>query len=202
MRKLIISIFIIQTSLAFGQSNYSDSLIAERKKKEQELTDPAKGVLTEEDLTHFKTLHYFFIDTNYRVKARFEKSIGEKFEMPTSTERKPIYRRFGYLYFELNGTKQRLTVFQNMELRTKKEYKNYFFVPFRDSTSGDMTYGGGRYLDLTILKNQTEVLLDFNLAYNPYCAYSHRYSCPIPPEENKLDIFIYSGEKSPIYTEE
>lgn len=201
MKKLFISIAILTSTYSFSQYSYSDSLIAERKTKESELLDPKKGILTAEDLKHFETLHYFFIDTSYIVHARFEKAIGKKFEMPTSTDRKPIYRQYGYLYFKLDGKEQKLTVYQNMELKSKKEYRNYFFVPFRDSTSGGMTYGGGRYLDLTLAKKQTNVVLDFNLAYNPYCAYSHRYSCPIPPEENKLSVFVYSGEKTPIYKE-
>ena len=83
-----------------------------------------------------------------------------------------------------------------MALRKKKEYKDYLFIPFRDGTSRMETYGGGRYLDLRIPKGKT-ILVDFNLAYNPYCAYSHRYSCPIPPEINTLNVRILAGEKTP-----
>ncbi|MFA7274413.1 MAG: DUF1684 domain-containing protein [Crocinitomicaceae bacterium] len=201
MKYVLIILSIILGFYATSQSfsSYNDSLLKERKLKEKELLDPSKGILQSEDLQHFESLHYFFIDSIYICKASFELNIGKKFNMPTSTERMPVYRRYGYLHFEIKGLKYQLTVYQNMELRKKKEFKNYFFVPFRDLTSGEMTYGGGRYLDLTILKNQTAVELDFNQAYNPYCAYSHRYSCPIPPEENTLKIAIYSGEKTPIY---
>jgi uncharacterized protein (DUF1684 family) len=200
--KVICFVIILFTQyFLFSQSNHYDSIIQERKVKESELLDISKGLLNSEDLQHFESLHYFFVDSTYIIKANFEKAIGKKFEMATSTERKPIYRIYGYLFFKLNEAEQKLTVYQNMSLKKDKKYKNYFFVPFRDMTSGAMTYGGGRYLDLTILKNQNTILIDFNRAYNPYCAYSHRYSCPIAPQENTLELFLYSGEKNPIYKE-
>ena len=195
--KLLLTFLLFYSIQPFAQNSYSDSVISERKTKEADLLTIQKGILSSEDLLHFDGLHYFFIDTTYIVKAKFEKSVGKKFKMPTSTERMPVYRKYGYMHFVLNGKSLRLTVYQNMELKGKKEYKNYFFIPFKDLTCGGISYGGGRYLDLTLLKNQTETLLDFNLAYNPYCAYSHRFSCPIPPEENTLNVFLYSGEKTP-----
>jgi uncharacterized protein (DUF1684 family) len=116
--------------------------------------------------------------------------------MPTTTTRSPVYRRFGFVQFQLNGMEHQLTVFQNMELKKQEGYTNYLFLPFRDSSSGNESYGGGRYLDLDIPKGE-KILLDFNLAYNPYCVYSDRYSCPIPPEENRLKTAIRAGEKKP-----
>ena len=79
----------------------------------------------------------------------------------------------------------------------RKDYKDYLFIPFRDVTSGKETFGGGRFLDARIPKNDT-LLIDFNLNYNPYCAYSERYSCPIPPTENTLKVSILAGEKVPV----
>ena len=84
-----------------------------------------------------------------------------------------------------------------MRLKKEKEYKDYLFLPFRDGTSRKESYGGGRFLDLKKPKGKT-IHIDFNLAYNPYCAYSHRYTCPIPPPENELTIEIKAGEKTPI----
>jgi uncharacterized protein (DUF1684 family) len=84
-----------------------------------------------------------------------------------------------------------------MALKKQKEYKKYLFIPFRDLTSGKESYGGGRYIDTEIPAGET-LILDFNRAYNPYCAYSHRYSCPIPPEENTLKVEIRAGEKVPV----
>jgi uncharacterized protein (DUF1684 family) len=93
----------------------------------------------------------------------------------------------------------RLAVYQNIDLlkRDRKKFKNYLFIPYKDKTTRNETYGGGRFLDFEIPKNAT-VILDFNLAYNPYCAYSHRYSCPIPPEENTLNVKIEAGEMTPL----
>jgi len=132
-----------------------------------------------------------------KVIAKFEYSKGKKFKMPTSTERTPIYRRYGFVYFEIAGQKCTLTVYQNMELIKKEGFKDYLFIPFKDATSGKESYGGGRYLDLRI-PSSTAIVLDFNTCYNPYCAYSMRYSCPIPPAENTLNINIEAGEKIPL----
>ena len=117
--------------------------------------------------------------------------------MPTSTDRTPIYRRYGYVDFLIDSISLKLTVYQNIDLlkRDRKKFKNYLFIPFKDKTTRNETYGGGRFLDFEIPENEN-ASLDFNLAYNPYCAYSHRYSCPIPPEENTLQIEIKAGEKT------
>ncbi len=201
MKYAILFFFLGLNELVTAQINYSDSLIQIRREKEEHLLDTAGHVLNQEDLTHFKSLHYFHIDTNYIVQAIWKKDVGKRFKMPTSTDRMPVYRRYGYVYFEIENKACTLTVYQNMKLKKKKEFKNYFFIPFRDETSGIHTYGGGRYLDVSIFENQAILKIDFNLSYNPYCAYSHRYSCPIPPSENTLKIPIISGEKTPIYYE-
>ena len=98
----------------------------------------------------------------------------------------------GTLHFTLNGTDEQLTVFQNIDLSRLEDYRNYLFVPFTDLTNGEQTYGGGRYLDLEGPLGDT-VELDFNRAYNPYCAYGGRYSCPIPPQENHLEVSVEAG---------
>lgn len=196
MKYLIISLSVFLNSFVFGQS-YEDSIIELRVIHMGELTDSSKHILDQNEIDHFEGLAFFKVDTNYRVTASFKKDLGKKFEMPTSTDRKPIYRQYGFVEFELNGSVQRLIVYQNMGLRKQKEYKNYLFMPFRDATNGKETYGGGRYLDLEIPSGKT-IILDFNRVYNPYCVYSHRYSCPIPPKENTLTIEIKAGEKVPV----
>jgi uncharacterized protein (DUF1684 family) len=163
----------------------------------QQLADTSYGKMNQDEIDHFGGLDYFDFDANYQITATFTKNKGKVFEMLTSTDRKPKYRRFGYVDFEVDGVKCRLEVYQNMKLKKKKEYKNYLFIPFRDGTSSKETYGGGRYLDVRIPDGKS-VLLDFNLLYNPYCAYSHRYSCPIPPEANTLKVEILAGEKTPL----
>lgn len=196
MRKLILIFFLLLINCVSAQS-YEDTIRENRVKHYAELIDPTSKVLTQEEIDHFEGLSYYEIDTLYRIQTTFTKRKGKRFEMPTSTDRTPIYRRFGYIDFKLNDSTYRLTVYQNCELKKKKEFKNYLFIPFRDATCQTESYGGGRYIDTEIPKGKT-LRIDFNKAYNPYCAYSIRYSCPIPPEENTLKIAIPAGEKVPV----
>ncbi len=198
MKHLIRTIlFLFVSTYTMGQT-YADSIRELRVLHFAELTDTANHILTLDEIDHFEGLDYFLIDTNYIVKAKFTKKKGKKFEMPTTTERKPIYRRYGFVEFQLNGSTHRLTIYQNVENKRDKELKDYLFLPFRDETSGKESYGGGRYLDLKIPgRPSTSIIMDFNLCYNPYCAYSVRYSCPIPPAENQLKTAVKAGEKTP-----
>lgn len=195
--KLLISLLSILLNINGYSQSYQDSIIEMRVIHMGELIDTATHILNLDEIDHFEGLAYFEVDSNYRMIAIFTKNKGKRFKMPTSTDREPIYRRYGYFDFLIDGKTQRLTVYQNMALRKQKDYKNYLFIPFRDATSGKESYGGGRYLDVQIPIGKT-IILDFNLVYNPYCVYSHRYSCPIPPEENTLTVPIRAGEKVPV----
>ena len=114
--------------------------------------------------------------------------------MKTSTERTPMYKKYGELHFKIDEKSFKLNVYQNLELIQKPGFKDYLFLPFSDQTNGNETYIGGRYLDMRIPKTKT-VIINFNKAYNPYCAYNYKYSCPIVPLENDLDIEIKAGIK-------
>lgn len=143
----------------------------------------------------FKSLEFFPIDTSFSVIAEFVRTPFElPFEMPTTTDRKPMYLKYGEIYFSLGGKEHKLNVYQNLELTRSAEYRDYLFLPFTDLTNGEGSYSGGRYVDLKIPK-ANRMLIDFNKAYNPYCAYNGKYSCPIPPEENHLDIAVKAGVK-------
>lgn len=128
------------------------------------------------------------------VSARVKPVKGQAFAMRTTTERLPMYRKVAVLSFKLQGRRMRLSVYQNIDLVAKPGFEDHLFVPFTDATNGLSTYGGGRYLDLEGPLGR-EVVLDFNRAYNPYCAYGGRYSCPIPPEENHLPFAVEAGVK-------
>ncbi len=154
--------------------------------------DTVHSPLPVEDRKAFSHLPRFEADPAFRVKARYEPRTGEVFGMKTSTEREPKYQAVGTLHFTLAGKEEQLTVYRNIDLSRLEDYRNYLFVPFTDLTNGESTYGGGRYLDLDGPLG-TEVELDFNRAYNPYCAYGGRYSCPIPPEENHLEVAVRAG---------
>ena len=115
--------------------------------------------------------------------------------MPTYSGKTSPYVSYGVLSFTLNGQPQQLTVFRSLRLASNPKYRDYLFLPFKDATSGETTYGGGRYLDFRLGDiHDCQLLLDFNKAYNPYCAYSDGYSCPIPPAGNRLTVAINAGE--------
>jgi len=195
MKLRLILIFILISKIGFNQKT-NDEILIHRKNHLNKLKDINSGILNAEEIEKFRGLDYYDYDSKFQINAVFKKQKGPKFEMATSTERKPIYRRYGIITFNLDGKKFKLEVYQNIKLIKSKEYKNYLFVPFRDKTSGNESYGVGRYLDLKKQKGNMW-LIDFNLSYNPYCAYSYRYSCPIPPMANTLNVSIKAGEKKP-----
>ena len=197
MKNLItLLIAICITTVSFSQISKKEVLDL-RKDHLISLLDSTTKMLTPEEIKEFKGLDYFDFDSTFQIKARLKKKKGKKFEMATSTNRKPIYRRYGYLYFTVNGIECKLEVYQSVALKKNPEYKNYLFIPFKDGTTALATYGAGRFLELEKTKGKS-FILDFNLAFNPYCCYSERYSCPIPPRCNTLNVDINAGEKTPL----
>ena len=145
-----------------------------------------------------KFIHFYPVDEGYRVTASFEKTSDTKgFDMNTASGTKQHYFRYGFLTFKLHNSLVHLYVYQSALLMKQVKFKNYLFVPFGDATSGFESYGGGRYLDFTISDiKHNSLVVDFNKAYNPYCAYTTGYDCPIPPKENLLTVSIAAGEKN------
>lgn len=157
--------------------------------------DSLKSPLKKEDLKVFEALDFYPIDLKYCVQAIFKRTPKEKpFAMKTSTNRTPMYVKYGEITFQLDGKQHQLSIYQNIEFSKIEKYKNDLFLPFVDETSGDESYGGGRYIDLKIPDGDA-VIINFNLAYNPYCAYNSGYSCPIPPQENYIEAMINAGVK-------
>lgn len=195
--KLILLFSLVFTSFtsAFSQSSYIESIQLERNNFEQILLK-TDSILNTEEQQAIENLNHFPIDTTWVLNAVFKKDKGKTFEMPTTTNRTPKYKRLGYLYFNRNNEEFRLAVYKNLGLKGAK-YKNYVFVPFVDANAPEITYGGGRYLDIEISIKDKAVKVDFNKAYNPYCVYSYRYSCPITPEENRINVKIDAGIMNP-----
>lgn len=186
---LILAFFFFVTAKA--QSNYKDSLKAYINNY-----IATHEVVKNEDRS---LLQFFEIDPAYRVIASFEKKEnGQWFEMQTSGPMKKLFRIYGVVHFAINNTPLQLTIYQSQSLLQSPEYKTHLFLPFTDATSGKETYHGGRYIDLKMEDIQeNHVIVDFNKAYNPYCAYVNgKYNCPIPPAENHLVIAIKAGEKN------
>lgn len=176
-------------------SSAVEDIVAFQKHLNSEYADPEESPLTSEDLKKFKELDFFDIDTSYVIEAEFVRTPYESpFAMPTTTDRMPVYVKYGEAYFELEGQSFKLNIYQNQELMKSAEYADYLFIPFTDKTNGEISYGGGRYLDLRIPNGNT-ITLNFNKAYNPYCAYNGKYSCPIPPSENDLSVAVPVGVK-------
>lgn len=145
----------------------------------------------------FKGHDFFTVDLSYVVEAKFNKIVKEDtVELMSSSGNIKYYRPYATVTFKIGTVECELTAYQSMRLRQIEEYKNYLLLPFRDATSGSESYGGGRYLDLVIPSTNT-ITLNFNLAYNPYCAYTSGYNCTVPPKENTLSVAIKAGLKAP-----
>lgn len=143
-----------------------------------------------------KNLKFYPVQKQYRITAAFEpKENSPWFLMNSTGTEKKQYRVFGILRFSIHDTAVELQIYQSRSLMTSEKYREHLFIPFTDKTSGIETYGGGRYIDLNISDIQNNrYVLDFNKAYNPYCAYAAGYNCPIPPKENDLPVTIKAGE--------
>lgn len=199
-RLLITGLFLLIFHNGFAQK---DSIAAKQEIENFRFTlnedyrNPKESPLGPEGVAHFTGHSFFPVDLNYRVIAKVEKlKKPEKFLMQTTTDRKPEYKKLFKLTFTLRDTVCILYVYQNVELSKREGYENYLFLPFTDPTNGFDSYGGGRYIDLRI-PDTDSMVIDFNQSYNPYCAYSGKYSCPVPPKENRLPISIYAGIKAP-----
>jgi uncharacterized protein (DUF1684 family) len=196
MKQILILVFLTQLSLGFAQGKFDGkSSIKFQKEINVEYADAKTSPLTVDDLAAFKSLDFYPISGKFFVRATFVRTEKEKpFGMKTSTERTPSYVKYGEVHFIIEGQPLKLNVYKNIELSKKKEFKDYLFLPFSDLTSGNESYMGGKYIDLKIPKGNT-IAIDFNTSYNPYCAYNHKYSCPIVPLENDLNIEIRAGVK-------
>lgn len=161
-----------------------------------EFKNPETSPLADRFRIDFETLNFFAPDTNYIVEAKLIRTPDAlPFSMPTTTGRESTEVVYGIAKFTLNGKEHELEIYQSPELITQDKYEDYLFLPFTDKTNGEETYGGGRYLDLRI-PNGSTIVLDFNKAYNPYCAYNKKFSCPIVPKVNHLDTEIRVGVKA------
>lgn len=155
--------------------------------------DTADSPLPFAEIESFSGHEFFPIDMKYRVEADLILTPeATAFEIPTSTARKALYRQYAIAVFTIDSIEYRLSLYESMKLKEKEEYKDYLFLPYKDFTNGFETYGGGRYIDLKIPDGE-KIIIDFNQSYNPYCAYSDKYSCPIPPDENSLPGRIEAG---------
>lgn len=173
--------------------NFLGETIAFQKEMNALFRDPETSPLPDRYRKDFTGLEFFEPDSSFRVKARLERTPEAlPFLMPTTTGREAREVRYGFAHFSLNGKAYRLELYQDASEESEGEEEPKLFLPFLDDTNGWSTYDGGRYLDLEIPKGDT-LLIDFNRAYNPYCAYNKKYSCPIVPRVNYIDTEIKAG---------
>jgi uncharacterized protein (DUF1684 family) len=172
---------------------YRAEIANHRAALNEQFFDAERSPLDSASFYTWQGLKFFPIQEKYKVKAILTPiSNSPVFELPHSHQKTKPYKQYGKLKFELEGKAFELLVLEQ-EIK-KPGYENYLIVPFTDETTGKETYGAGRYLDLE-KSDAKEVWLDFNLAYNPYCAYNEAYTCPIPPKENNLSLRIEAGMK-------
>lgn len=157
-----------------------------RAQKDEFFSAHPQSPLTPEQKQVFSGLSYFDEDPDLRLEVSVEKFSDQiKFEMQTSTGQTQTYTRYGSFKFDLGGQVVELIIYSS---------PHGFFLPFVDGLAGQETYPAGRYLDPEPLAGD-RFLVDFNLAYNPYCAYNEMWSCPLTPPENRLHLPIRAGEK-------
>jgi uncharacterized protein (DUF1684 family) len=195
MKQLLFFIVLISYSLNAQNTEAIKEIETHQEEQNTQFKTKGKSPLTEVARKHFKELDFFEIDLKYRVDAKFTRTPNEEvFAAGTSSGRTKFLIKYGLLTFSINGIDLTLAVYQSQQLLTNPIYKDYLFLPFNDLSNGDTTYSGGRFIDLTIPKGDT-IIVDFNQAYNPYCAYSDGWNCTIPPIENTLEIEIPVGVK-------
>ncbi len=192
--RILLYVLIFANFYGYCQNNYINELLAHRKSVDIEFGDTTQSILPNAMALDFEHLNYFKPNEDYKVNCKVKVSVGEEFDLLTSKGETKKYRRYGYLKFKLNGKRFKLPIYQSIRLMKMDKYKDYIFIPFTDLTSGNESYGGGRYIETSIPHGKNFVL-DFNYAFNPYCHYTIGYNCPIPPSENFLDIEILAGEK-------
>lgn len=142
-------------------------------------------------------LQYYPADIEWRLETKIILTPNEiPFELPTSSGKTKLFKKYAIAKMAIQGKEFELSIYQNQAFLNNPDLMDYLFIPFLDATNGESTYEGGRYIDINLSDiNFEKAIIDFNLCYNPYCAYSSGYNCPIPPVENRLKISINAGEK-------
>jgi uncharacterized protein (DUF1684 family) len=191
MKNTLLAVCLFAATICFSQTSYEDSM-------RTYLSDYVQNheVVKGHNKSH---MQFYDVSKTYRVIADFKPSSSAGWiTFKTSGVKDKIFRLYGTASFNLDGKMNQLNIYQSQQVMGDEKYKDYLFLPFTDSTSGNETYISGRYIDLKTSDIQNKKLvLDFNRAYNPYCAYvSGLYNCPIPPKENALSIAIKAGEKA------
>lgn len=186
--------------MTFDETEWREELLENRAEKDRFFDEHPQSPIPPDEREEFDGLAYFDPDPSFRVEATVEQHDDpEAVILDTSADTEVQYERVATLSFSISETEQTLSAYQ-------QNGSDQWFIPFRDKTTGQQTYHDGRYMELAFeyeSENKTEeenavpdtVTLDFNLAYSPFCMYSETFACPLPPEENWLDVAIEVGER-------
>ena len=185
---LVFSLFLLLN--CDNRKRYNTDLTPFQSEINDFFKDASVSPLKNRDLKNFRGLDFFTYDSTYLVTAKLTKTPKEKpFMMLTTTDMVLEYIKYGTVSFELFSNQYSLDVYKNLEDPNERDN---LFLPFLDDTNGNESYGGGRYINLDIPQSDN-LIIDFNSAYNPYCVYDEKYSCPIVPRENYLPLEIKAG---------
>lgn len=184
---------IVYSFMGTDDSTYVKKIEKQRDEKNQYMRTAEDSPFAKK-VDEFQGLSYYPVDSKYSLKAKLIPIENKKsVELPTSDGKVKRYLEYAYAEFKLDENIHRLLI---LEIIDMGPYRGTLFLSFGDDTSARETYGAGRYLDVQKIRGQNSIMLDFNEAYNPYCAYNNEYSCPLPPRENLLSIAIKAGEKN------
>ncbi len=195
---LIISVIAIVIIILYSFQGSGDPAYVEQIEKEREDKDRFMKTSAESPFAKnkddYKGLNYFPIDQKYRIIADLVPIENKKIvTLKTNDGKDERYQEYAYAEFDLEQFHNKLVIYEMIDMGP---FRGKLFLAFGDATSANETYGAGRYLDVEKNPGSTTITLDFNKAYNPYCAYNETYSCPLPPPENLLNVAIRAGEKS------
>lgn len=194
MRKTIGIILLTFALAPLLAQDFEKEIEQYRKEQNAEFRDPDKSPLSKKEQRKFKGHDFYPADESYRVTARFEPTPDSRpFPLGTSQGKSHLYKRIGILHFELHGKPYTLEAYLRSQSFAMRTQKVYVFLPVVDATTGDETYGAGRYLHYEGIPEGTEWVIDFNKLYNPSCAYNDRYDCPKVPAPNHLPVAIKAG---------
>lgn len=192
---LTASLLVVILSGCDAGNPESDALLQERAEKDTFFASDKNSPIPLPEREAFTGLHYFPPNSDLSFSGPIDILSDEKIDTIATTRENDLRPalRYGYFNFRYQNADHRLLVYKFV--KRKPGYGDYLFLGFTDQTTGNETYGAGRYIDLVVSSNNYYTI-DFNRAYNPYCAYSDKYSCPIPPAENRLPFRVNAGEKS------
>jgi len=188
---LLFSLFLLLN--CDNRKRYNNDLTPFQREINDFFKDASVSPLKKRDLKNFRGLDFFTYDSTYLVAAKLTKTPKEKpFMMLTTTDMAVEYIKYGTVSFELLNNQYSLDIYKNLEDPNERDN---LFLPFLDDTNGNESYGGGRYINLSIPQDDN-LIIDFNSAFNPYCVYDEKYSCPIVPRENYIPLEIKAGVKN------